>query len=200
MKTILFNPFRYIAGVRSLLVGILILLATAIVGFFSHTHFPDLISVKVGVHFPMGYFVLQSLANWLVFSVILYLLALLFSSSSVRIVDIFGTQALARFPYLIAAFISFSGSMDKFGKYVQWSMMHQGNEVSLSTLDMVVAITLILMTLLLTVWMIVLMVNAFRVSANLKGTKLTVTFLVAIIVSMIITVLANKFLLIPNFS
>lgn len=200
MKTILFNPFRHIAGCRSLLWGILILLATAVVGFFSHTHFPDLISVKVGVHFPLSYFILQSLINWLVFSVILYVLALIFSPSSVRIIDIFGTQSMARFPYLIAAFFNFSSSMDKFGQYIQWSTMHVGNEVSMSTFEMIVAVTLLILTLLLTIWMIVLMVNAYRVSANLKGTKLTVVFLIAFIVSMIIIVLANKYVLLPSFS
>lgn len=200
MKTILFNPFRYIAGICSLLFGIMILLTTAAVAFFSHTHFPDLISVKTGAYFPFGYFVLQGLTNWLVFSIILYLLSLIFSSSSVRIVDVFGTQAMARFPYLIAAFLSFSGSMEKFGKYMMWSTLHYGNEVHLSGLEMVLAITLMVLSLLLTIWMIVLMVNAYRVSANLKGTKLTVAFLIAFISSVIITVVVNRLILIPAFS
>lgn len=200
MKTILFNPFRHLAGGRSLLLGILILLATAVVGFFSHTHFPDLISVKIGAHFPLGYFILQGLINWLVFSIVLYLLALVFSSSSVRIVDVFGTQAMARLPYFIVAFFSFPGSLDRFTKYMLWSTMHQGTEVALSTLDMVVAITFMVMSLLLTIWMVVLMVNAYRVSANLKGTKLVVTFLIAFVASMVATLLINKFVLMPSFS
>lgn len=200
MKTILFNPFRYIAGIRSLIFGILILLTTAVVAFFSHTHFPDLISVKIGANFPFGYFVLQGLVNWLVFSIILYLLSLIFSSSSLRIVDVFGTQAMARFPYLIAAFLSFPGSLDKFGKYIMWSTLHYGDEVHLSGLDMVVAITLMILSLLLTIWMIVLMVNALRVSANLKGTKLTTVFLIAFISSVIITVVVNRLILLPTFS
>lgn len=200
MKTILFNPFRYVAGIRSLILGILILLATAVVAFYSHTHFPDLISVKIGANFPFGYFVLQGLVNWLVFSIILYLLSLIFSSSSLRIVDVFGTQAMARFPYLIAAFLSFPGSLDKFGKYIMWSTLHYGDEVHLSGLDMVVAITLMILSLLLTIWMIVLMVNALRVSANLKGTKLTTVFLIAFISSVIITVVVNRLILLPTFS
>lgn len=199
MKTILFNPFRYVAGTRSLIFGIVILLSTAIIGFFSHAHFPDLISVKMGNHFPLDYLILQGVANWLIFSVIAYLLALLFSPSSVRIIDVFGTQAMARFPYFIAALFSFSGSLNKFLNYLSWSIMHIGSEVIISGLEIAVAIALMLLSMLMTVWMIVLMVNAYRVSVNLKGTKLTVAFLIAFVASMIITVFINKSILIPAF-
>jgi len=199
MRTILFNPFRYVAGIRSLAFGIVILLATAVIGFFSHTHFPDLISVKIGDHFPLNYFILQGLVNWLVFSSIVYLGALLFSRSTIRIIDIFGTQAMARFPYFIAALLSFSGSLKKFLSYLSWSIMHNGNEVTISGLEIAVAIVLMLLSMLMTIWMIVLMVNAYRVSANLKGMKLTVIFLIAFFASMIITISVNKSILIPGF-
>jgi hypothetical protein len=200
MKTILFNPFRYVAGFRSLIAGILILLVTACVGYLSHTHFPDLISVKVGVKFPLSYFILQSLSNWLVLSVLLYLFALVSSSSTIRIVDIFGTQALARFPYLIAAFTGFSASLEKFGKYVLRNSLGIGEDISLSAWEMVTAVSIIVLSLLLTIWMVTLMVNAFRISANLKGGKLAVYFIVAFIISAICTGLINRYLLITNFS
>lgn len=188
MKTILFNPFKYIAGVRSLIAGLFILLATSCVGFFSHTHFPNLISLfKVEATLPIGYFLLQSLSNWLVFSILLYLLAIVSSSSSIRIIDIFGTQALARLPFLIASFIGFT-------------KLPIGKEINLSSWEITATIAIQILAVLMVIWMIALMFNAFKVSSNLKGTKLVIVFIVAVIAGTIFTQLINHFVLFPYFS
>jgi hypothetical protein len=199
MNKTIFNPFKYVAGAKSLILGILIILITAYIGFLSHTHFPDLIAIKSCSDFPVWYFVLQSLSNWLVFSIILYLCAIVVSTSSIRVIDIFGTQALARFPYLIASFIGFSDSMNKFVKYILWSSLKIGVPNSLSTSSAVIAVSLMILTVLLMIWLIVLMYNAFKVSANLKGTKSIVLFIIVFIVSIILTGYITKYL-ITNFS
>jgi hypothetical protein len=199
MNDTIFNPFKYIAGVKSLAAGVFILLTTAAIGFFSNTHFPDLISVKTVPDFPLTYFILQGFSNWLVISIILYLIAIFASPSRIRIVDIFGTQALARFPYLIASFIGFSDSLDKFGKYLLWNAFHTGEETIITTANIIIAVTLLIINLLLTIWLVTLMYNAFKVSANIKGSKSVLLFIVAFILSMLITIFINK-LLIHNFS
>lgn len=196
MISILLNPFKYIAGSRSFFAGIAIILLTAIVGYFSKTHFPDLISVKVASQFPLVYYFITGFANWLVFALVLYLFALLASPSSVRLIDVLGTQALARAPYLLAAFLGFSNSIDKFGKYLLYTQLKQGELVDLSTSGVVLAVVLMLLTVLLSIWIVVLMYNAFKVSANLKGTKSTVLFIVAFIISMVITFYLSRFLII----
>lgn len=195
MNNILFNPFKYIAGFKSLAMGVLIILATSVIGFLSHTYFPDLISVKNGADFPLIYFVVQSLMNWLVISIILYLAAIFASPSRIRLVDIFGTQALARSPFLIASLIGFSGTIEKFGKYVIWTALKTGEETTISSGEIGIAILLIIFTLLLTIWLVALTFNAFKVSANLKGIKLAVIFVAAFILAMIATFFINKFLI-----
>jgi len=194
MNKAIFNPFKYVAGAKSLILGILIILITAYIGFLSNTHFPDLISIKLCSDFPVLYFVLQSFSNWLIFSTILYLCAIIVSTSSIRAIDIFGTQALARFPYLIAAFIGFSDSINKFAKYILWTSLKIGEPISLSTGNFVIAISLIILTFLLTIWLVALMYNAFKVSANIKGTKAVVFFIIVFIVSMVITGYISKYL------
>jgi hypothetical protein len=199
MNKVIFNPFKYVAGAKSLIFGILIILITAFIGFLSHTHFPDLISIKLSSDFPVWYFILQSLSNWFIVSLFLYLSAIAVSASSVRPVDIFGTQALARFPYLFSSFIGFSDSMDKFGNYILWTYLEIGEPISLSTSNAVIAVSLVILTVLLTIWLIVLMYNAFKVSANLKGTKSIVLFIIVLIVSTIVTAYISKYLA-DNFS
>ena len=165
------NPFEYIAGVNSLGLGILILLLTSVIGYFSNTHFPDLISVKV------------------------YLAAIIFSKSSIRLIDIFGTQALARSPYLFASLVGFSNSMNTFGRYLVWTYMKQGEPVDITTFQIIIALMLTVFVILLTIWLIILMFNAFKVSANLKGIKLSIIFIVVLIISMIFSVFTNKLFL-----
>jgi len=192
MITKLFNPFKYIAGGYSLIIGVLVLLFTALIGFFSNTHFPDLISVKTCPDFPLQYFIIQSLSNWIVVSSIFYLISIIASTSKVRVIDIFGTQALARFPYLIASFIGFSNSVDNFGKYILWELMQKGEPIELNVSVIVIAVSLIILTLLLTIWLVVLMFNAFKVSANLKGYKLILLFIAGFILSIFLTGLISN--------
>jgi len=185
------NPFHYIAGSKSLVIGVIIIILTSVIGYFSNIHFPDTISVKTSFEMPLMYYVFQNLANWLVFSIIIYLLSLT-SSSSVRIVDIFGTQALARAPYLLAAIIGFSGSMEKFGKYMLHIYLDQGEPIHMTTGEMGLAIMLIILTLITTIWLVTWMYNAFRVSANIKPPRSGILFFVAIVISMVINQLITN--------
>ncbi|GET22108.1 YIP1 family protein [Prolixibacter denitrificans] len=190
-----FNPFRYIAGGKSLLAGLLILFLTAVTGYFSHTHFPDLISIKLSPAFPLWYFVVQVFTNWLVISIVLYGLALIFSSSSVRIIDIFGTQALARFPYFLAAVTGFFSAMSKFGRYILYTRFHQGEPVDLTSTDVILVVFLMMLSLFLSIWTIILMYNAFRISANVKGGKAVALFITAFIISMVATLFLSRYYL-----
>lgn len=194
----LFNPFVYIAGGKSLLIGIAILLATSLIGYMSGTHFPDVLSVKIGYSSKLVYYVAQGIVNWLSISVLLYIFALVLSKSSVRLIDIFGTQALARYPYFIAGLFSFSPSMLEFSSYLGWTFLHYGEPVEISNLSMVIAIVLIVLTIAITVWMVALMFNAYKLAANLKGAKLIVSFIVAIMGAMALSAYGTK-LLILNF-
>jgi hypothetical protein len=191
----LFNPFKFIAGSKSLVVGLIIIVSTSIVGYFSHTHFPDVISVKIGFEMPITYFLFQGLLNWLVLSTVFYIAAVVFSKSSIRIIDIYGTQAFARAPYFLAAFTGFSNSLNNFGKYILWAMLQQGESIHLSAFEIALAILVLLTTVLLTVWMITLMFNAFKVSSNIKGTKLILIFISGLLISIIITYYSTTILI-----
>jgi len=193
----LFNPFTHIAGIRSLFWGVKIILITSILGYFLNIHFPDVISVKSVPSFPFLYHVLQSFSNWIIISLILITISLIFSKSKIRIIDIFGTQALARFPYLLATFTGIPKSPQVFSQYMLYKYLGTGDPVEITTLDITITIFIILFSLLLTIWMIALMYNAFKVSSNIKGTKSIVLFIVGLIISMVIsTLITNQLILI----
>lgn len=183
----LINPFLYIAGIKSLILGLIVILTTSIIGFFSNIHFPDIISVKTSPDFPVLYFIIQNLLNWFVVSTLLYIASIIFSKSSIRFIDIYGTQALARFPYFIASFIGFSKSLNAFNKYLLWTLLKQGEPIEISNLEIISAVLLMVFIVLLTIWLVTLMFNAFKVSANLKRSKLILNFIVVLIISLIIS-------------
>lgn len=187
MTPFIFNPFRYIAGGRALIIGLAIIVLTAIVAWFSNTHFPDVISLKTSTGLPLPYLFLQVFANWLVLSTTLYIFAKAASSSSIRAIDIFGTQALARFPYLPGALIGFSGAMERFTQFILSKTIQPDLQVSISTFDIGVAVILMIVSLLLLIWLITLMYNAFSISANMKGAKAIIGFIICLLVSVGIT-------------
>ena len=185
----LFNPFIYLAGSLALGIGVIIILITSFIGYSSHTHFPDVLSVKSSLDLPVLYYIIQNMMNWIIVSTILYGFAVVFSKSRVRLTDIYGTQAVSRFPYLLAALTGFSDSLEKFGRFLLWQLLEQGSDINISSLDIAIAITLIFTTLVLTLWMITLMFNAYKVSANMKGAKLIVSFIISLIISILISAL-----------
>lgn len=190
----IFNPFRFIAGWKALLLGLVIIIATAFVASFSNTHFPDPVSVKIGQSAPFLYYLLQSIANWLVLSCILFIMAKLSSGSSIRIIDVFGTQALARLPYFFASFTGFATVLVKFSNYLLWVTLKKGNDIVISNFEIFAAILLLIITLFSTIWLVVLSYNAFYVSTNLKGFKSIIIYVVSLLISVIITSLFSHYL------
>lgn len=191
MKNFLFNPFRFIAGGKALILGGIIMVLTALVGWFSHTHFPDIISLKSNSDYPFSYLLFQTFVNWFLFSSLIYGYSKAVSKSSVRALDIFGTQALARFPYLPGAFIGFSGSMERFTKYILSKTMQPDLDISITQTDIGIAVLIMVLSLLLLIWLFVLMYNAFSLSSNLKGSKAVIGFIVCLVISVIASQFIN---------
>ncbi len=177
------NPFRYLAGGGALTLGLAAILATSVVGYYSGTNFPDVLSVKVGYNEPFYAGLIHNLSSWIALGSILYIASLIFSKSSVRAVDIFGTQALARFPYLIAATTGFSNAPIAFSNYMLWKTLKVGTPTSISSGEIAIAILILAGTIILTIWQVVLMYNAFKESSNIKGGKSIILFAVSLIMA-----------------
>jgi len=180
MKKWLFNPFQYIAGARSLLIGSIILAASASICYFSKIHFNGVVgSQKSDATTPLYFYFLEGLIDWACISLLLYFSGLIFSRSSIRLVDVFGTQAVARWPMVIAAIIGFGIAVPP-----GINNMLPKDLVNMITPSM---IALTLLTLVCIIWMVALMYHAFTVSCNLKGGKATGIFIAAIIIAQIVS-------------
>ncbi|HVI44004.1 MAG TPA: YIP1 family protein [Chitinophaga sp.] len=178
MTTIWFyNPFTYIAGARSLLVGWAIMLLTAFIAFFSHTLFNSTLGAQIGtMALPAGYLLAQLIA-WGCPALLFFFAGKIFSTSAIRFIDIAGTIALARAPMIFVALINFA-------------MPPRIDLHRISTDIIVVAFV----SVVLSIWMVALMYNAFRVSCNIRGAKGTMVFITTLLIAEVISIILCNFL------
>ena len=182
LKQWLFNPFQFVAGSRALVFGLIIILISGFFGWLGDTHFDGVLDLHTGMEAPAWLFFVEGPINWLCMAVPLYFFGLIVSRSSIRVVDVFGTQALARMPYLIAALMWLPDAPQRFGEYML-SQVSQGSAAAttISYMDVLIFVFCAIVTMLMVIWMVALMYRAYTVSCNMKGAKAVITFIVSLV-------------------
>jgi len=177
----LFNPFSFVAGYRALFLGLGIMLISALFGFLGNTHFDGVLDVHKGLEAPLWFFLAEGIINWMSIAMPLFFFGLIVSTSSLRIIDVFGTQALSRWPYLITSIVMLPKATERFGIYLLSRFTSTAASVTMSYTDMLIFIFALLVTIIMTVWTVALMYKAYVVSCNIKGARAIVTFIVSLI-------------------
>lgn len=180
-----YNPFEYIAGWKAFGVGVVILVATTIIGYFGNIVFYALEIKSVSdINWGMA-FSLQAL-GLAVTIVVMYLMVLLFAKRT-RFQDILGTITLAKYPLLLMALLSLT-----FGKEMASIDVDKiiNNELVFS--NYVLLFVFAIASIIILAWEIALLYNAFRVSSNLKELKCAVLFTIALLVSEVITLVIKS--------
>lgn len=187
----LFNPFVRIAGARSLIVGLAGIVVAGLAAAGAGIRFDGLLDVHAGNEVALWMPVVEGLVNWAVFTLLLVVVALLFSKSAVRLVDVAGTQAMARMPLLlVAAICNLPLIQDAFDRMAAVLL---GIELEGNTLTGLFAG--ILVTLGGVVWMVALMWKAFSVSCNMRGGRAIALFVLAVLLGEAATVYLTRYVL-----
>ena len=189
-----YNPFIYIAGSKALFLGLFVIVLTGLLGWLSHTWLDGLIDLHHGPQGSLWVHIALGITNWLSMVLVLTPLASWLSPSKVRILDIAGTQALARLPMLIAILTGFLNAPERVGQWAMFTFLQTGDPVVLTPWDWLLASLAILIILLTIVWMVALMFNAWKVSANLKGTRAGISFTIGILVAYILSKITAVYL------
>jgi len=180
---LLFNPYKRYAGLTSLAAGLIIISLTALITSFGETHLDGVIDLHIGSGVTFQMAIAEGLIDFVSMGLFLFIASLIVSGSHPRAIDIFGTQALARAPFLLAALVNLLPKQDQVIKYVEYKYLHSGDVVELGSMDIVVFAFAMLVTLLCLVWMVALMYKAYAVSANVSGAKAVVSFVAALILA-----------------
>ena len=172
----LFNPFVRIAGGQALAVGLAVIIASALAASAAGVHFDGLLDFHLGSSVPLQVAVMEGLVNWSVITVLLWLVSLLAAPRTVRLVDIAGTQALARWPLLLAAIACIPPAV------------RQGNEKLVAetlagrfAMPPMATVVAGLFALACVIWMVSLMWKAFSVSCNQRGGRAAAIFVAALL-------------------
>ena len=96
----LFNPFRYIAGAKALIFGLVFIVASTLLlysgGFIQDSY------IHIGMaDAPLWHVATMHFIWWLLPALLLYLCGLALSKSKIRIIDILGTTAFAQLILLL---------------------------------------------------------------------------------------------------
>jgi len=184
----LFRPFEHLAGAASLALGLAGILTAGFVGSLSGTYFDGVLDTHSGLAVPRAVFFSAGFIDWLSLSVVLWVLGKLASRTAFRAVDLFGTQALARWPTLIAALAALVPSLRRLsaGFTAQVTSAAPARPDLPATDFMFGGLAIIVMVLCI-VWMVYLMYQSYAICCNLRGRKAVGTFIAGLIVAEIVS-------------
>jgi hypothetical protein len=170
-----------VAGYKALLLGLSIILVSALAASFGNTHFDGVLDVHIGLEAPLWLFFAEGLINWVSLAVPLLLFGLIVSRSSFRLIDVLGTQALARWPYLVTALVMLPSGNRRFSEYLMSKFVQATPAVAINYADVFIFVLAAILAVLMIIWTVALMYRAYAVSCNIKGVKAVVTFIVSLI-------------------
>lgn len=185
MKTLLFNPFIRYSEKQLLVTGIL----TATVGVFlatvTNTHFDGVLDTHFGENVTLITAASESLINTLSIVVVFFVLGKIINRKT-RFIDILNIALIVKIPaYFLALFNINNWMHTATGGFMK--NMANPMEVEFSTNDIVLLFFFSLVGFAVLAWLVTLLYNGFKIATNLKGIKHIIMFILAIIVSEIIS-------------
>ena len=179
----LFRPFTYLAGARALGLGIAAILLAGLLASVGNTHFDGVLDVHTGRAAPAWFFLSEGFIAWLSLAVILFALGKLTSRSAFRAVDLFGTQAMARWPMVITALAVLTPPYQRFITAVAREPATLAGLTALPLSDIIVGVLVLIVMLAMLVWMVALMYQSYRVCCCPRGAKGIITFVIGLLIA-----------------
>ena len=188
--TLFFNPFVYVAGAKALFLGLATMLLTGLIGAWSNTHFDGVLDTHTGAHVPLWFFLAEGMVDWLCLAVVLLVAGAIVSKTAFRIIDVLGTQALARWPAIFISLVTLPKGFQRFTQYLTEQFLKPGAKVEFSAVDAAAFCVAVMAMIPLVCWMVFLMYKAYSVSCNVKGGKAIGTFIAGLILAEILSKVA----------
>jgi hypothetical protein len=183
----LFNPFRYVAGVASLVLGLAAILVSGVVCYFAQVHFDGVLDVHFIDSAPLWFFLAEGLIAWLCMALVLQIFGAMLAPARFRFVDMLGTQALARWPYLFIALVSLPPGFERMIQYLTEKALKTPPSVTVTVADGAVTVLGLSVIFAATVWTVLLMYRGYAVSTGIKEMrKKTLSFIVALIIAEVV--------------
>ncbi len=194
MKVWLFKPFERIAGGPALLAGLVIIAITATLAWQAGLHTDGVLDLHFGPSAAWWTLLLQGLINWLCLAVLLLAMGRWLSRGRFRSLDLFATQALARWPMLLGvAWLSIpfvAEQTETRTKALMEAIPDDPSQVMAPAeylLDAMWLTVLALPALVILAWMIWLMYHGYSLVTNLRGQRAVFSFVGALVAAEVLS-------------
>ena len=190
IRVILFKPFAFVAGGQALLVGIAAILPAGLIASLSRSHFDGVLDFHNGLarNFALWFYLSEGIIDWLCLAISLLAIGRIFSRTPFRTIDLFGTQAMARWPSIL---IAPAPAIPAFHRYTDYLLasMKAGNTTALHSnpSDAVVFGAVVVGILVLICWMVALMYQSYSISCNTRGGRSAWTFITGILLAEVLS-------------
>lgn len=189
------NPFVWIAGWKAFIIGAIVVSLSVVIACYGNQYYQGAMNVRLVSKANLGYAFLSQFVG-LFYMISLFFIAGKVYSKGVRFQDVLGTVTLARYPYIIPAIFGYFMDFDKMND-ITMDILSGKLDGIMSGLVFLTAIGIVM--LIVVVWYIALLWNAFRVSTDIKGGKGIAVFIIVLILSDLLyygsMFLINKFIL-----
>jgi len=190
----LFTPFHYVAGGTALVIGVVAVLVAGWVGWLSGSVFDGVLGMHFQ-HLSLRTSLLACGVDWLSLALVLLVVGKLMSRTSFRALDLFGTQAFARWPLLLAAVAALLPRFEQTTNAIL--PMLRGAEVQLTAGDLVGLAVVMLVTIVAFVWTVALMYQSYRVCCNVRGVAAVVSFVAGLLIAQVVSAVALQAMGVP---
>lgn len=171
------NPFTRIAGWQSLGLGLVFVVAMGLIGAYGNVAFDGVLDMHLVKHLSLQNSFLYLAVDVATLALVMWIAGLTLSKGF-RFVDILGTMTLAKAPFLILAIAGLFTTMPDLSQVVR------NPAVAFQSVSFIV---LIVLSIPVIIWSVALMYHALGVSCGVKGNKQTIVFIIALLVSEIIS-------------
>ncbi|MEG2064757.1 MAG: hypothetical protein RSB23_04750 [Alistipes sp.] len=168
----LINPFVYLAGEKTIIIGLIILILSALFSWQLGTTCRGIVSTGYA-ELPLWKCFVQQLIIWCVFGSLLYLAARLLSKSKIRAIDIYGNNLFARLPFLLLVLLS---ALPAVRSFTLAALTQTGAEMATMGISPAVLIFSVA-ALIALVWFFAWSYMGFAVAANLRGARAAGAFI-----------------------
>lgn len=188
----LLTPFYWIAGAKSLVLGLIVMGLTAFICSLNGMSFDGALDAHItGLRGNLPMHIYFQLSTWIIFSILFMLTIKIFSNTKFRLIDILGTVAMSQIPLILVALWGFT----PMAKVLTLDPENVTNMIQVLRENMLTLIINSLAMLLPLIWSLFLKYNAFSVCGNTKGAKAVLIFIGILILAEITSKVLNSIVL-----
>ena len=112
----------------------------------------------------------------------MFIAGFIISRTRIRVIDIFGTQSLARFPMFVTSLAALLPGYKNFLNQLASNPTNIMDIASKNTNDFIMFLIVAIITIFMIIWMVTLMYRAFSISCNVSGGKAISIFIIILLI------------------